>query len=189
MDKPELATLIETRLLGVDALDQDVVLEDSDWQTIITALRQHNAVQAEGWHKADRKFHPATPLSRLAMALAKAHDRNVSEREKGAATAYGAGSGIAMPYWDALAKTALKFISKRTANATPQDPVSVDRTEKGDVERLTEQLDELQAAETAYRYAHDHYGSADSKTGRAWDLMRRAGDRARAALTEKGGVR
>lgn len=47
---------------------------------------------------------------------------------------------------------------------------------------LREALEELQKAEATYRYAHDVFGGGDLKTGRAWDLMRRAGDKARSAL-------
>jgi hypothetical protein len=57
----------------------------------------------------------------------------------------------------------------------------------GAVERLRESLDDLQRAEAAYRKAHDLHGDADRYTGRMWDLMRRAGDKARAALAIKGG--
>ena len=35
----DLAQIIETRLLGVDPGDQDVVLEDDDWRRILAALR------------------------------------------------------------------------------------------------------------------------------------------------------
>ena len=48
-----------------------------------------------------------------------------------------------------------------------------------DAERPLKQLswDEMQ-----YRHDHDHYGRGDIRTGRAWDLMRRSGDKARAHL-------
>lgn len=36
-----LAALIETRLLGVDPDDQDLTLEDHDWQMIVHALRSN----------------------------------------------------------------------------------------------------------------------------------------------------
>jgi hypothetical protein len=48
--------------------------------------------------------------------------------------------------------------------------------------KLREALDALAQAEATYRYAHDVLGTGDPKTGRAWDLMKRAGDKARAAL-------
>lgn len=41
---------------------------------------------------------------------------------------------------------------------------------------------DLQRAEAAYRRAHDLHGSASREAGRAWDIMRRAGDRVRRAL-------
>lgn len=40
-------------------------------------------------------------------------------------------------------------------------------------------LTELATAEHHYRFCHDNYGSDDIKTGRAWDVLRRAGDKAR----------
>ena len=45
----------------------------------------------------------------------------------------------------------------------------------------------IESAEATYRYAHDVLGGGDSKTGRAWDLMRRAGDRARTLLGDREG--
>jgi hypothetical protein len=47
------------------------------------------------------------------------------------------------------------------------------------IEVLEEALCDLQVAEAGYRYAHDHFGADDSRTGRAWDIMRRCGDAAR----------
>lgn len=41
---------------------------------------------------------------------------------------------------------------------------------------------DLQLAEAAYRRAHDLHGDSARETGRAWDVMRRAGDRVRRAL-------
>jgi hypothetical protein len=49
-------------------------------------------------------------------------------------------------------------------------------------EGLREALDDLQQAEFEYRLMHDRHGEGASATGRAWDLMKRAGDKARAAL-------
>jgi len=40
-------------------------------------------------------------------------------------------------------------------------------------------LDRLQEAEALYRKAHDLHGADDIRCGRAWDVMRRAGDHAR----------
>lgn len=48
----------------------------------------------------------------------------------------------------------------------------------------TEALDDLQQAEFEYRQMHDRHGDGSQAAGRAWDLMRRAGDKARAALKE-----
>ena len=52
---------------------------------------------------------------------------------------------------------------------------------------MREALSSLEFAEAQYRHIHDLHGVSDAKTGRAWDLMRRAGAAARAALknTEK----
>lgn len=58
--------------------------------------------------------------------------------------------------------------------------------EKADVggeARLREALQDLQHAESEYRKAHDEFGDGHIIAGRAWDRMRRAGDKARAALT------
>ena len=41
----ELAELIETRLLGVPLDEQDLELENDDWHTILTALRQHEQMR------------------------------------------------------------------------------------------------------------------------------------------------
>lgn len=57
------------------------------------------------------------------------------------------------------------------------------------IEQLRSALEELQAAEARYRYAHDILGAGDSKTGRAWDLMKRAGDKARELLDSLKGSR
>jgi hypothetical protein len=48
---------------------------------------------------------------------------------------------------------------------------------------LRNHVDDLQQAEFEYRLMHDRYGDGASTTGRAWDLMKRAGDKARAALS------
>ena len=40
----------------------------------------------------------------------------------------------------------------------------------------------LAAAEKHYRAMHDLHGDASREAGRAWDLMRRAGDAARTIL-------
>jgi hypothetical protein len=50
------------------------------------------------------------------------------------------------------------------------------------VATLAAELRGLADAEAEYRRVHDQYGGSDRRSGRAWDLMRRAGDRARAAL-------
>lgn len=49
---------------------------------------------------------------------------------------------------------------------------------------LVRALEELQAAETSYRMCHDLDGDGHINTGRAWDKLRQAGQRARAALAK-----
>ena len=49
---------------------------------------------------------------------------------------------------------------------------------------LLKALDELQDAEKIYRMCHDIDGDGHMNTGRAWDRMRRAGQRAREALAK-----
>jgi nucleotide-binding universal stress UspA family protein len=48
---------------------------------------------------------------------------------------------------------------------------------------VREVLDDLQQAEHEYREIHDRHGDGSQAAGRAWDLLRRAGDKARAALS------
>lgn len=52
---------------------------------------------------------------------------------------------------------------------------------------LATPLSSLAIAESTYRYAHDTFGGGDSRTGRAWDSLRRAGDKARQALATQPG--
>src|SRR5579864_2799359 len=53
---------------------------------------------------------------------------------------------------------------------------------------ISEALRNLSVAEATYRATHDLEGDASPKTGRAWDLMRRAGDKARAALEARSEI-
>lgn len=53
----------------------------------------------------------------------------------------------------------------------------------GSGELLREALDDLQQAEAEYRLMHDRHGGDARATGRAWDLMRRAGNKARTILS------
>ena len=74
-----------------------------------------------------------------------------------------------------------------------QDPVTIALAELREdaiklvnrTNALFDALDGLQKAEAEYRFAHDRFGGGHSDTGRAWDLMRRAGDRARALLNRE----
>jgi hypothetical protein len=52
---------------------------------------------------------------------------------------------------------------------------------------VVEALEKLQKAEAEYRYQHDLHGDDSKESGRAWDLMRRAGDAARAQLVAASG--
>lgn len=49
---------------------------------------------------------------------------------------------------------------------------------------LADALLVLTEAEAAYRKAHDLHGDGSREAGRAWDVMRRAGDNARKALSQ-----
>lgn len=51
-------------------------------------------------------------------------------------------------------------------------------------EALREALDDLQQAEAEYRLMHDRHGDGAMAAGRAWDRMRRCGDKARTTLAE-----
>lgn len=55
-----------------------------------------------------------------------------------------------------------------------------------EIKRLREALDDLQQAEAEYRLMHDRHGDGSRAAGRAWDLMRRSGDKARTALEGRG---
>ena len=58
-------------------------------------------------------------------------------------------------------------------------------TEAADtIEALCEALLELANAEKNYRWLHDTQGGGHIDTGRAWDKMRRAGDKATALLAK-----
>lgn len=58
------------------------------------------------------------------------------------------------------------------------------QTDAVTIRQLSEALRRLAAAEAAYREAYDEYGDCSRAAGRAWDVMRRAGDAARAVLAE-----
>ncbi len=53
---------------------------------------------------------------------------------------------------------------------------------EADRRRLEELLSDLAAKEAAYRLAHDTHGDGHIEAGLAWDHLRRAGNRARAAI-------
>lgn len=59
------------------------------------------------------------------------------------------------------------------------DPAAFVQAARG----MREALEDLETREAEYRHEHDIYGDGNILTGRAWDRMRRAGDRARTALT------
>lgn len=70
------------------------------------------------------------------------------------------------------------------ANARVQAKLLADTGRRA--EELTKALEDLQDAEQAYRMCHDLDGDGHVNTGRAWDKMRRAGRRARSALSLEG---
>ncbi|QDC37060.1 hypothetical protein [Sphingobium fuliginis] len=55
-----------------------------------------------------------------------------------------------------------------------------------EIKGMREALDDLQQAEAEYRLMHDRHGDGSRAAGRAWDLMRRSGDKARTALEGRG---
>ncbi len=57
---------------------------------------------------SERKW-PDTPFHKFALSLAEAHDQIVSEREQGAGLAYRCANGLAVEYWNHIAKQALKL--------------------------------------------------------------------------------
>jgi len=69
---------------------------------------------------------------------------------------------------------------RRMVTAAAKSVLAALRQPPSDAIRLAIDLAE---AEAAYRHNHDHFGGCDMKTARAWDLMRRAGDKVR-ALTQ-----
>ena len=52
---------------------------------------------------------------------------------------------------------------------------------------MLEALDVLQAAEAHYRKSHNAFGEGHIETGRAWDAMRRAGNKACVAVAKATG--
>lgn len=85
-----------------------------------------------------------------------------------------------------ITKKALVRANKQ-ARARGEEPLSARPT--GDEapltpygEQMQEALEALTFAEASYRSAHDLFGDGSREAGREWDLMRRAGDRARALL-------
>lgn len=64
-----------------------------------------------------------------------------------------------------------------------ETPAPLSPPPSGEGEGLRTLLDDLQQAEAEYRLMHDRHGDGSRAAGRAWDLMRRAGDKARAALS------
>jgi len=55
-----------------------------------------------------------------------------------------------------------------------------------EVATLLNALRYLADCEARYRLSYEQRGSGDMQTGRAWDAMRKAGDRARAILKAAG---
>lgn len=64
----------------------------------------------------------------------------------------------------------------------PRDSVTISRAEYEALMAAANAADHLAAAEALYRKAHDLHGDDSPITGRAWDLMRREGDKVREFL-------
>lgn len=54
-DRSALATIIKTRLLGVDPDNRDVELEDADWRLVIDALEEGAVIH---WCACGRRYVP-----------------------------------------------------------------------------------------------------------------------------------
>jgi hypothetical protein len=78
----------------------------------------------------------------------------------------------------ALCKRGDRLNSESVEQAARAILASIPSTEGG----LREALDDLQQAEFEYRLMLDRHGDGSQAAGRAWDLMRRAGDKARGLL-------
>jgi len=105
--------------------------------------------------------------------------------------------------WEEEAREALAAEKKRREEAEREvksrdrDALAWDRTVRtlshkvvaaeADNARLREALDGLQRSEAAYRMAHDVHGDRSLVAGRCWDLLRRAGDKARVVLAKPEG--
>ena len=84
------------------------------------------------------------------------------------------------------ARTATEAASKQRLDAANHAHGAMrDRAHAAEatVAELVEALEDLAVCEAEYRHEHDVYGDGNIMTGRAWDRMRRAGDRARALLS------
>lgn len=66
---------------------------------------------------------------------------------------------------------------------TPATSEQVARQQEG-ADVVFAALGRLAEAEQLYRKAHDLHGADDIRCGRAWDVMRRAGDHARAVACQ-----
>jgi len=75
---------------------------------------------------------------------------------------------------------ALKMLAK---NPTVPGVALKDTIEE--IEKLRVTLSLLADAESIYRHDHDVFGDGSLAAGRAWDNMRKCGDRARAILEKK----
>lgn len=74
-----LAELIETRLLGVEPDDQDLVLEDDDWRTILAALSQTDDQPDMARHEAEAETEYDRLKAQKDAILAKRHDADANK--------------------------------------------------------------------------------------------------------------
>jgi len=84
--------------------------------------------------------------------------------------------------WTARAVGATWLIPDETTIGALRDARDRAKALIAERDRMKEALREVEVAEREYRRAHDTLGGDQIATGRAWDRLRRAGDKARAAL-------
>ena len=88
------------------------------------------------------------------------------------------------PQWWPPDWTFGEFSRRLTASGKACRDVPIGFLEDGKINPLIAEATALSVCEREYRRCHDLYGRSDMRTGRAWDAMRRAGDRLRTLLSE-----
>lgn len=81
-----------------------------------------------------------------------------------------------------VSRASVEPIDEPAANPSADGAAEVAEPGPEEVKLLRGALADLAFAEADYRQTHDLYGDGSKEAGRAWDLMRRAGDKARAAI-------